>query len=202
MRKNFYLIRHGESLGNIGMDSSADPSLSPKGHSQVAKCASFMKDYLNSDDIILTSPFERCITTALSIGKKTGAKVVLESALHEYFSPALINMKHLKLETLTHKLKKHKDVNPPFDELDDVWWPSKPETHEERTIRIAMLRNRLIDSSFEYTNIVCVGHWCSIKDLAFLLVPNFRLDFVKNAAITKIIFENNICNVEFSNKTF
>ena len=200
MRKNFYLIRHGESLGNIGLHSSADPSLSPNGYSQVAKCASLMKEYLDSDDIILTSPFERCIATALGIAKETGAKVVMEPALHEYFSPSLINMKYLKLETLTQKLQKHEGLNPPIDELDDVWWPSKPESHEERTIRIAMLRNRLIDASFKYTNIACVGHWCSIKDLALLLVPFFRLDFVKNAAITKIIYENNICNVEFSNK--
>ena len=201
MRKNFYLIRHGESLGNIGMDSSADPSLSPNGYSQVAQCALLMKKYLNVDDIILTSPFERCIATALAIGKESGAKVVLEPALHEYFAPSLINMKYLKLETLSEKLKKHDGLNPPLDDIDDIWWPSKPETHEERTIRIAMLRNRLIDTSFKYSNIACIGHWCSVKDLLSLLVPIYRLDFVKNAAITKITYENNICNVEFSNKT-
>lgn len=201
MIKNFFLIRHGESLGNIGMDSSADPNLSPNGHAQVAECALLMKEYLSSNDIILTSPFERCIATAMRIGEQTGVKVVLEPALHEYFAPNLINMKYLKLETITQKQKKYTNLECSLDKLDDVWWPTKAESYQERIIRIAMLRNRLIDKSFAYANIVCVGHWCSIKDLALLLVPTIKLDFVKNAAITNISYGNNIFNVEFINKT-
>jgi broad specificity phosphatase PhoE len=202
MRKDFFLIRHGESLGNIGMDSSADPSLSPNGHAQVAKCALFMKKYLNADDIILTSPFERCIVTASCIARESGAELVLEPALHEYFAPSLVNMKYLKLDTLKQKQQKYPELNwPHYENIEDIWWPSKAEKYEDRTIRIAMLRNRLIDENFKYSKIVCVGHWCSIKDLASLLVPEFKMDFVKNAAVTNISFENGIFNIEFFNKT-
>ena len=47
-RRDFYFIRHAESLGNIGMDSGFDPDLSPAGYVQAAECSEFMRKHCES----------------------------------------------------------------------------------------------------------------------------------------------------------
>ena len=83
--REFFLIRHAQSLGNIGMDGSFDPDLSPTGHAQAGQCAQFMRQHLNGPTLILASPFKRCLKTAEAIARFNNLEIALEPALHEYF---------------------------------------------------------------------------------------------------------------------
>ena len=86
MDKEFYLIRHAQSMGNIGMDTGDDSDLSPLGHAQVKQCATFMQDYCDDTTLILSSPFERCLITAEAIAIENSLTIQIVVALHELFA--------------------------------------------------------------------------------------------------------------------
>ena len=77
---DLYIIRHGESQGNIGLDVE-DPKLTETGHKQAELLALRLRNI--KFDAILSSPLTRAIQTAtpLSELRKTPIKVI--HSLHE-----------------------------------------------------------------------------------------------------------------------
>ncbi len=198
MDKEFYLIRHAQSMGNIGMDRGYDPGLSPLGHAQAKNCGEEMKQFCDPDTLILSSPFERCIITAEAIAEVNGLKVTIMTDLHEHFAAEWFPVKKVKFESLKEKAAKHDLVTGEYD--DSKWWPEVNEGYDDVNVRLAMLRNFLTKSSaFPNTKIVCVGHWASIAALAELMVPDIDFLFVENAGITKINYINGKFSDEFVN---
>jgi len=185
MLKNFFLIRHGESLGNIGVDSGADPTLSPSGHVQVCKCAEYISDLCGDGGVVYTSPLERCILTSKAIGDRTGMKIILEPLLHEYYSLSMGNIKYFKFDTISEKLKKFSYLEI-GDGYEDEWWPRKSETQSDLELRVSLFRNSLLKGGEVIKNVVCVGHWCSIIALAKSFVPDIGMQFADNASVTCI----------------
>ncbi|HBC87604.1 MAG TPA: hypothetical protein DCZ94_11665 [Lentisphaeria bacterium] len=199
MRKEFYLVRHAESLENIGIESTVfDPNLSPKGLWQKNKCAEFLKKYCSSRAILLSSPFLRCVVTAEAISQVLGTKIRLEPSLHEYFSATLFNIKKVKLSSLKKIASEHPLVA--GDYSDDIWWPDVNEDRAMLEMRLAMFRNRLLGNEFNSDRIICVGHWASVEALAKALVPSMDILTVDNASVTRIDFDGRKSHLVFNNE--
>lgn len=197
MDKEFYLIRHGQSMGNVGLDSSPDSDLSPKGHAQAQACAALIKDYCDDDTLILSSPFERCLKTADAIAEVNSLSITITPELHEIFSNEIFAIKRVKLLSLKERAEKHPLVKGVYN--DEQWWPNAHETQEEIRIRMGMFRNRLLTNEFNAKKIICVGHWASIALLAQAMEAS--LNIVDNASITAIFYEDGAFIEQFSNKT-
>jgi broad specificity phosphatase PhoE len=196
MDKEFYLIRHAESMGNTGMDFGYDPGLSPRGHAQAKYCAEAMKQFTDPDTLLFSSPFERCLATAEAIAEVSGLKVTIMPALHEHFVAESFPIRKVKLESMKVKAQKHNFVTGVYD--DSQWWPEKNEQREDLNIRMAMFRNQLTGPRFTASKIVCVGHLPSLLALAEAMVPDEMFRF-SNAGITKINYINGKFSDEFIN---
>ncbi len=199
MAKEFYLIRHAESMENIGIESSVyDPNLSPKGHWQKNKCAEFLKKNCGSNTILLASPFLRCVCTAEAVALALGVRIRLEPALHEYFSATLFNIRKVKLPSLKNIASWHPAVAGSYS--NDKWWPDTNEDRAALEMRLAMFRNRLLGNEFPDGKIVCIGHWASVEALAKSMVPQMDLFTVDNAAVTRIDFDGRKCHPVYANE--
>ncbi len=198
--KEFYLIRHAESLGNIGMDDKHDPDLSPLGYVQAGQCAEFMKRHLNGPAIVLASPFKRCLRTAEIIAKFNKIGVVLEPSLHEYFKAEWFPVKKVKFASLREiaaSSETVKDKNYP----DGRWWPDKNEVEADVKMRMALFRNRLLGGRYPQDRIVCVGHLTSIIFLAEAMCKGIVMESVRNAGVTKIVYDKGSFMPVFVNNT-
>ncbi len=194
----FYLIRHGESLGNIGLDLGFDPALSPRGRAQAKVCAAFMSERLVGDTTILSSPFDRCVATAAEIAAAANLQVKLEPRLHELFEAAWFPLKEVSLPTLREISERYPEtVIPEISE--ERWWPDYNETWDDVDIRMATFRNTLVSGDIPTRKIVCVGHWASIQSLANSMIRKLALNFVPNASVTKINYKNSSFKAEIVN---
>lgn len=78
-----YLVRHGESLGNVtpGLARSEDPMLTDRGRTQAALAAGALT--ARGIDVVLTSPLRRARETAAAIGAAAGLTVEPVDGFHE-----------------------------------------------------------------------------------------------------------------------
>jgi len=199
MDKEFYLIRHAQSMSNVGLDSGYDADLSPLGHVQAKQCAELMHEYCDNDTLILSSPFERCIVTAEAIASFNQLTVTLLPELHELFADEWFVMNKIKLPSLQQKAEQHSFVVGTYS--DDRWWPQDNETSKQLDIRMAMLRNRLLSNEFQSEKIICIGHWASIASLACSMLPEMEIPVVENAGVTGIDYTDGCFSLNFINKT-
>ena len=84
----FYFVRHGKtdySQRNEKIYRGFGVQLAPlseKGVAQIEKAA--QDERLRGADLILTSPYTRAVQTAAILSRETGAKIVIETDLHEW----------------------------------------------------------------------------------------------------------------------
>lgn len=77
-----YIVRHAESLANAGQDRGLNSALSPLGRRQVeALVERFAATPITA---VYSSPFRRCLETALPIGERLGLPVRLRPELSEH----------------------------------------------------------------------------------------------------------------------
>ena len=198
-KREFFLIRHAESMGNIGLDTGYDPLLSPLGHAQAKQSAEFMKQFCNQQDtLILASPFNRCLITAEEIAKTSNLTFQIVTELQEFFQADWFPIKKISFESLKLKAERYIHITGNYD--NSQWWPEKNETLDEFSIRMAIFRNKLTGNTFSSKKIVLIGHWASIQQLAQHMVPTINMNVVKNGAVTKINYINGKFQTEFINK--
>ena len=75
-----YIIRHGESQGNIGLDIE-DPELTETGHKQAELLALRLRNI--KFDAILSSPLTRAIQTATPLSELRNTPITVMHSLHE-----------------------------------------------------------------------------------------------------------------------
>lgn len=86
----FYFVRHGKtdySQKNTKIYQGWGTQLAPlseKGIAQIEKAA--LDERLRGADVILTSPYTRAVQTAAILSRVTGAKIVVETDLHEWMA--------------------------------------------------------------------------------------------------------------------
>ena len=182
--REFFLIRHAESMGNIGLDAGFDPDLSPNGKVQAAQCAEFMTKFCDAHTIMLSSPFERCLQTAEKIAEVNQLTFRIDVMLHEYFAADWYPLRKVRFDSLKKKAERYPHIEGEYDE--GRWWPDRSEEYADVSVRLSMFRNMICGSLFTEEKIICIGHWASIAALARAMIPGIDMDYVENAAVTKI----------------
>ncbi|KAH3685147.1 hypothetical protein WICPIJ_003914 [Wickerhamomyces pijperi] len=90
--KNIYIARHGFRANWLpephpptptGIDS--DPALAPHGEEQAQELANYIFSITPQPEIILSSPFYRCVQTSLPVSKLLGIDICLENGVGEWF---------------------------------------------------------------------------------------------------------------------
>jgi broad specificity phosphatase PhoE len=151
--KDFYLIRHAESLANAGLNFGMDTPLSPTGRAQAGHCAEFLSGHVVPDrTLLLSSPFRRAVQTADFIAARHNLDIRLEPALHELFLADWIDLESITLLPMPKLAGLFPRVVGPCP--DGPWWPAKSETDDDAVRRATGLRNRLLGREFPQTNIV------------------------------------------------
>ncbi len=199
MEKNIYLIRHGESMHNAGLNDSVDSSLTPRGRAQASGCAEFIsgREACGKDALILSSPFKRCVLTSKRIQSATGAPVKLESVLHEYYVPAWFpeKIRMPGLDVIAEEMGVEGSYDSPR------WWPEDYETEHDLDFRSGIFANRILNDNFKYRKIICVTHYFPIQALTRLLVPGMEMPFVANASVTRVDWDGKHAREVYSNNT-
>lgn len=197
--RQFYLIRHAQSLRNAAICGGGDPGLSPLGRAQAAYCAENLAELAGDErSLIVSSPFERCLDTAgIIVSKLPNCEgVLMEPALSEGLGDYNVPIGY-KPDSLREKSEKYDFV---VGEYDDVrWWSMESETRQSLAVRMAMTRNRLLRNEYDFPVIVCVAHWPTISALAAAMTSEAAMSIVDNAAITKISYDNGKFKAELVN---
>lgn len=76
-----FIIRHGESMGNIGKSNDHDCPLSERGQEQAAFAAECFRD--NPLDVIVSSPYTRALMTAQPMARNHGLPIHVNKDAHE-----------------------------------------------------------------------------------------------------------------------
>ncbi len=188
IRKEFYFVRHAESLANIGLDAGFDPDLSPAGRIQTMECAEYMSGICDSSTSFFTSPFKRCVETSARICIKSGIKAVLEPMLQEYFAVEWFPFNRLRLPSLKKICSENKFIlDLGYD--DSQWWPEKNEKPEDLDVRLGILKNFLLGKAVSAGKIVCVGHWASVAGIVESMCPDMPMKSVENASVSRIDYD-------------
>jgi broad specificity phosphatase PhoE len=84
IHKEIVLIRHAESMWNVGLTDDLDSRLTMKGVNQAQVLASFLRKNLDCRGFAgFSSPLLRCVLTQLPIYKQTGIRFVVRSEIFE-----------------------------------------------------------------------------------------------------------------------
>lgn len=83
--KEIMIVRHARSLFNVGDTKHLDAGLTDYGHKQAIMAGEFLKEEFGTDhwDIIITSPFDRCLKTSKGLGDNLECKISVDARLGE-----------------------------------------------------------------------------------------------------------------------
>lgn len=192
---NIFIIRHGEADHNVDRTVMAHThdskhSLTELGHEQVQKTADFMKNVVNEQTVLYSSPYLRTIQTAKAIHS------LLPENVPFYENPLLREWELGNLYDFTNRTPEIKKEfkaaglfyfrHPNGESLADVY------------LRATMFMNTVVErvrQQQRYENILIVTHAAFLHMfLSFLMnwavdeLTNFKP--VENASVIKIIEEN------------
>lgn len=175
LTKTIYIVRHGESKGNIeGFSQLPDTPLTEKGHTQALRVAERCQSL--EIDMVVASNFLRAQETAEHIGQILGMSIVTNEHFHERMAPFSVRGKHKNSEEYLDYIKTLrenyvKDAN---------WAMSGMETHNDLLERADKAIDFLLTA--EASNILVVSHGMFIK-------------YLVGRMIFKNLFTPEICNM-------
>lgn len=155
------LIRHGESMSNIGQSPLSDSCLTPLGERQAEATGAYLKT--QGIDLLLCSLMDRALHTAYTIAQAGGMPVRLW--------PELTEMGYCWQETgLPRSAMETKFAGFPFpDEADEEGWArhKNHETQEEVFHRMKLVADRLMELGKDGSvgTLACVIHGRSGNEL-------------------------------------
>ena len=140
-----YMVRHGQSEGNLGSPST-DPPLTPLGHRQ-AELVARRAEALGVD-LLLSSPLTRAIQTAIRISEHVRVPITVWAEIAEKgSSPPLPARSELASRYPLLEL-----------EIEEEWWPGA-ETEEDAYARARLLESKLRSLGHETDlKVLMVGH--------------------------------------------
>ncbi len=163
-----FLIRHGETTGNIdNLYQTAETPLSPEGENQAKKVAGRFKGI--NIDLIYTSSHLRALETSKLISKETGAKVEPWEKLMEIRRPKEVRGKRVDNADVEKIMK---EVTTNFANPD--WKYSDEENFFDLEARANLVLDHLLKNHRDQT-IICVSHGTFIKFLACLAIFRNKL---------------------------
>ncbi len=154
-----FLVRHGETMGNIGnLYQTADTPLSPEGENQAKKVADRFKGA--SIDLIYSSTHVRAQETSKLISKETGAKIEPWEKLMEIRRPKEVRGKRVD----DHDVEKiMQEVTANF--ANPNWKYSDEENFFDLEARANLVLDHLL-KNHRGQAVICVSHGTFIKFLA------------------------------------
>ncbi|QQG41377.1 MAG: histidine phosphatase family protein [Candidatus Woesebacteria bacterium] len=154
-----FLVRHGETTGNIGnLYQTSSTPLSTEGENQAKKVADRFKEA--NIDLIYSSAHMRAEETSKLISKETGAKIELWEKLMEIRRPSEVRGKRVD-DPDVEKIMKEVTAN--FANRD--WKYSDEENFFDLESRAVLVLDHLLTKHRDQT-IICVSHGTFIKFLA------------------------------------
>ncbi|MCC2683532.1 MAG: phosphoglycerate mutase [Paenibacillaceae bacterium] len=183
---HIYVIRHGESLGNIGQTEVANCDLSDRGKIQAERLVPFFEKIALTR--IYSSPFKRTIQTALPLAGNKGLPIILVPDMREIFNQAWANLWEYDWEDCAEIESMFPGTK--FIESHDKarqWWPAEAEEADhvqERTGRF--LRQELLPLAGGNERVAVFGHGASTNQLRRQICPDAafpKIDFNTNAVI-------------------
>jgi len=194
MKITLYLIRHGESLGNMGVSRKSDSGLSLLGRHQAVHCSEYLRSICPNPAAVLSSPFKRCLNTAQSFAEN----IVLEPLLHEFFPRRLFFFKWAVFPTLAEISANYQSVADTND--NGRWWPRRSETQDELKSRLSQFIQQVMQGTYGSGGIVCFTHAPVITALVSLMEPELCVGRIGNASITKLVLNGISWDVEYVGK--
>jgi broad specificity phosphatase PhoE len=157
------ILRHGQSMANVGLTEELDSPLTPVGTEQALAAAEwFRADIERNGDFrqVYVSPFRRTLMTFAPISQATKAPAHLLAEVCEYFHDS--ESRYHTFEGLTRKDIERDypfvDARPLFD-TGERWWPLDLENHEAVVARARRVARYLIDKYGETDGrILIVSH--------------------------------------------
>lgn len=199
-----YAIRHAESLANSGQDDNLNSGLSPLGDRQVhALVQRFASTTITA---IYSSPFLRCIQTAVPIAEALNLPVRLHPELCEYHHLDPGTPVDTSLATAETIAKRHPQVVPCPDHQAAFDWPRADESFANVLSRTKSFAAFLKDRWRDQTDIVMlVSHGSPIARLieAWLTDqpgPSFRFT-IDNAAVAALRYHDGVSSLVCLNET-
>ncbi len=199
-----YLVRHAHSLGNAKLDTGLNSGLSPLGLQQ----AEALERRLDGSQFtaIYSSPFRRCLETALPIARRLNLPVRLRPELCEYHGLAPGSPPFLELVGAEQLAARHSSVIPCPDCPLPLEWPPIDEPLDALVGRSRSLARFLKDRwQGENDSVFVVGHGSPIARLieAWLTDqpgPSFRF-VIDNATISLLRYRRGVSSLLQLNDT-
>lgn len=167
-----YVIRHGESLGNIRQARTPNCGLSPLGAKQAELVADFFMDI--PIKVIYSSPLSRAIQTALPLAKSINQPIVLAPDMAEIF-------KHTWTEDeRNYAWESCRQIETAYPEArfiegfdrNSQWWPVWPELQNDVERRVGRFLKSVLSCYYGTdANVVVFGHGASTSRLRMQVCP-------------------------------
>ncbi|MCZ6711754.1 MAG: histidine phosphatase family protein [Gammaproteobacteria bacterium] len=160
------LLRHGQILANAQgrWHGSTDSTLTWRGRRQARRTARHLASRHPEITAIYTSPLQRCLRTAESIGKRLGIEVEVREDLREY---AIGEWENLSFRDLAEQ---HDFVNKASS--DAKFAPPGGESLSEVAMRIVPVLHAIHGSHPNDSKALLVGHGASIAIALATIIDN------------------------------
>ena len=198
MSCEIYLVRHGESQGNLTRNflGHTDLDLTEMGYKQ-AECAAKYFENIHID-MVYSSDLQRAFHTAEAVAKTKGLKVIPSKKLREIFAGDWEGVHFLEISEKCGAAAWYDWVN----HMSGNTRPKNGESVEELFSRIyAELENIAVNNDgkkiligIHATPIRVMLHWLENKNLDEV----YKTPWVANASVTKLVYENGEFYVEFA----
>lgn len=164
-----YVIRHAQSLLNIGIGKTPNVGLSDFGKKQ-ADC--IRKFFGGKDvDVIYCSPFKRVIETALPLAQEKELPIILAPEMCEFFHEHALDYRDYHWELTTDIMNEFPLARFHEKQTAPQWWPAWPEQQEDVTQRVTnFYENEIIGRHLNSDRTIIVfGHGATTGELKGLV---------------------------------
>lgn len=185
-----FIIRHAESLGNIGQHKTPNDGLSPLGFKQAERIPRYFANIPLTH--LFCSPFTRVIQTALPLAGTACLPITLVPELSEIFD------NEERRDFTWMSASEIEDTFPdasfiPAYDRGTPWWPAWPEREEhEVRERVTLFYERdLLPLLKSNASVAVFGHGATTWQLKNIVWPEDRTAQHGNAVIHHYAFDSN-----------
>lgn len=183
---HLYVIRHGESLGNIRESIDPNCGLSPRGQQQVKRIPEFFKD--KTVDRIFCSPLRRTIHTTTPLADQQHKIITLVPEMSEHFPHHATSYRDYSWESCEVTLSSYPNIEwISRHPMDRPWYPKWPEEETDVDRRVnAFFDHDLVPLLGTDSHVAVFGHGATTESLMRRLHPEnpyFPLTSETNAVI-------------------
>jgi broad specificity phosphatase PhoE len=181
-RLHLHIIRHAQSLANIGQADIPNAGLSELGIWQAAQIPSFFRSI--QPKALYCSPLRRVIETATPLHLERGVPLTLIPEMAEIFNGAWLDYRDYAWESC-QQIEDQFPYARFIDTHDPLlkWWPDWPESEKMVRQRVQRFVEHTIASYLgTKEHIVIFGHGHTVADLQALICPESAFP-THNAAI-------------------